>query len=316
MSKIAFVFPGQGSQKVGMGQDVAAEYQEAKAVYTAADAKLGYSITDVIENGPMELLTKSENAQPALVSTSVAILKALETYGVQADFVAGHSLGEYSALVAGGFLSAEDAIYLVHRRGKLMEAAVPNGQGAMAAVLGLDRETLGAITDSVTTEGDDVQLANLNCPGQIVISGTVAGVEKAGERAKDAGAKRVLPLAVSGPFHSKLMVPAAEQFQAELDKVTFQDGTIPVVNNVDAKATTDKNAIPEKLVQQIYSPVLWEDIVTKLVAEGVDTFVEIGSGKVLSGLIKKINRDVTILAAGDVASVKEVAEQLKEAAKQ
>lgn len=316
MSKIAFVFPGQGSQKVGMGQDIAAEYQEAQAVYTAADAKLGYSITDVIQNGPMELLTKSENAQPALVSTSVAILKALETYGVQADFVAGHSLGEYSALVAGGFLSAEDAIYLVHRRGKLMEAAVPNGQGAMAAVLGLDRETLGAITDSVTTEGDDVQLANLNCPGQIVISGTVAGVEKAGEQAKVAGAKRVLPLAVSGPFHSKLMVPAAEQFQAELEKVAFQDGAIPVVNNVDAKATTDKNAIPEKLVQQIYSPVLWEDIVTNLVAEGVDTFVEIGSGKVLSGLIKKINRDVTILAAGDVASVKEVAEQLKEAAKQ
>ncbi|MBC6310759.1 ACP S-malonyltransferase [Listeria sp. FSL L7-1582] len=316
MSKIAFVFPGQGSQKVGMGQDVAAEYQEAQAVYTAADSKLGYAITDIIAEGPMELLTKSENAQPALVSTSVAILKALETYGVIADFVAGHSLGEYSALVAGGFLSAEDAIYLVHRRGKLMEAAVPNGQGAMAAVLGLDRETLGAITDSVTTAGDDVQLANLNCPGQIVISGTVAGVEKAGEQAKEAGAKRVLPLAVSGPFHSKLMVPAAEQFQAELDQVTFQDGTIPVVNNVDAKATTDKNAIPEKLVQQIYSPVLWEDIITNLVAQGVDTFVEIGSGKVLSGLIKKINRDVTILAAGDVASVKEVAEQLKEAAKQ
>ncbi|MBC1499851.1 ACP S-malonyltransferase [Listeria weihenstephanensis] len=313
MSKIAFVFPGQGSQKIGMGQDVAAEYKEAQAVYTAADAKLGYSITDVINDGPMELLTKSENAQPALVSTSVAILRALETYGVKADFVAGHSLGEYSALVAGGFLTAEDAIYLVHRRGKLMEAAVPNGQGAMAAVLGLDREKLGAITDSVTSEGDDVQLANLNCPGQIVISGTVAGVEKAGEQAKEAGAKRVLPLAVSGPFHSKLMIPAAEQFQAELDNIAFQDGKIPVVNNVDAEATTDKNAIPEKLVKQIYSPVLWEDIVTNLIEQGVDTFVEIGSGKVLSGLIKKINRDVTILAAGDVASVKEVAEQLKEA---
>ncbi|AQY50913.1 malonyl CoA-acyl carrier protein transacylase [Listeria weihenstephanensis FSL R9-0317] len=313
MSKIAFVFPGQGSQKIGMGQDVAAEYKEAQAVYTAADAKLGYSITDVINDGPMELLTKSENAQPALVSTSVAILRALETYGVKADFVAGHSLGEYSALVAGGFLTAEDAIYLVHRRGKLMEAAVPNGQGAMAAVLGLDREKLGAITDSVTSEGDDVQLANLNCPGQIVISGTVVGVEKAGEQAKEAGAKRVLPLAVSGPFHSKLMIPAAEQFQAELDNIAFQDGKIPVVNNVDAEATTDKNAIPEKLVKQIYSPVLWEDIVTNLIEQGVDTFVEIGSGKVLSGLIKKINRDVTILAAGDVASVKEVAEQLKEA---
>ncbi|MBC1560439.1 ACP S-malonyltransferase [Listeria booriae] len=313
MSKIAFVFPGQGSQKVGMGQDVAAEYKEAQAVYTAADAKLGYAITDIMKDGPIELLTKSENAQPALVSTSVAILRALETYGVKADFVAGHSLGEYSALVAGGYLTAEDAIHLVHRRGKLMEAAVPNGQGAMAAVLGLDREALGAITKSVTAAGDDVQLANLNCPGQIVISGTVAGVEKAGEQAKEAGAKRVMPLAVSGPFHSKLMVPAAEDFRAELAQVTFQDGAIPVVQNVDAQATTDKTVIPEKLVQQIYSPVLWEDIVANLIEQGVDTFVEIGSGKVLSGLIKKINRDVTILAAGDVASVQEVAEQLKEA---
>ncbi|MBC1791788.1 ACP S-malonyltransferase [Listeria booriae] len=313
MSKIAFVFPGQGSQKVGMGQDVAAEYKEAQAVYTAADAKLGYAITDIMKDGPIELLTKSENAQPALVSTSVAILRALETYGVKADFVAGHSLGEYSALVAGGYLTAEDAIHLVHRRGKLMEAAVPNGQGAMAAVLGLDREALGKITQSITAAGDDVQLANLNCPGQIVISGTVAGVEKAGEQAKEAGAKRVMPLAVSGPFHSKLMVPAAEDFRAELAQVTFQDGTIPVVQNVDAQATTDKTAISEKLVQQIYSPVLWEDIVANLIEQGVDTFVEIGSGKVLSGLIKKINRDVTILAAGDVASVQEVAEQLKEA---
>ncbi|MBC1290422.1 ACP S-malonyltransferase [Listeria booriae] len=313
MSKIAFVFPGQGSQKVGMGQDVAAEYKEAQGVYTAADAKLGYAITDIIKDGPIELLTKSENAQPALVSTSVAILRALETYGVKADFVAGHSLGEYSALVAGGYLTAEDAIHLVHRRGKLMEAAVPNGQGAMAAVLGLDREVLGKITQSVTAAGDDVQLANLNCPGQIVISGTVAGVEKAGKQAKEAGAKRVMPLAVSGPFHSKLMVPAAEDFRAELAQVTFQDGAIPVVQNVDAQATTDKTVIPEKLVQQIYSPVLWEDIVANLIEQGVDTFVEIGSGKVLSGLIKKINRDVTILAAGDVASVQEVAEQLKEA---
>ncbi|MBC1505137.1 ACP S-malonyltransferase [Listeria booriae] len=313
MSKIAFVFPGQGSQKVGMGQDVAAEYKEAQAVYTAADAKLGYAITDIMKDGPIELLTKSENAQPALVSASVAILRALETYGVKADFVAGHSLGEYSALVAGGYLTAEDAIHLVHRRGKLMEAAVPNGQGAMAAVLGLDREVLGKITQSVTVAGDDVQLANLNCPGQIVISGTVAGVEKAGEQAKEAGAKRVMPLAVSGPFHSKLMAPAAEDFRAELAQVTFQDGTIPVVQNVDAQATTDKTVIPEKLVQQIYSPVLWEDIVSNLIEQGVDTFVEIGSGKVLSGLIKKINRDVTILAAGDVASVQEVAEQLKEA---
>lgn len=311
MTKIAFVFPGQGAQKIGMGQDVAAEYPEGKKIYDDADERLGFSITDVITEGPIELLTKSENAQPALVSTSVAILRALETYGVKADYVAGHSLGEYSALVAGGFLEASDAIYLVRKRGELMEAAVPNGAGAMAAVLGVDRETLKKVTEEVTAEGDAVQLANLNCPGQIVISGTTAGVEKAGEKAKENGAKRVLPLAVSGPFHSSLMEPAALAFRDILAEVKISDGQIPVVNNVDAKETTDKSEISDKLIKQIYSPVLWEDIVEELIKNGVDTFVEIGSGKVLAGLIKKINRDVTVLSAGDAESVKSVAATLK-----
>ncbi|TYW23834.1 ACP S-malonyltransferase [Listeria monocytogenes] len=311
MTKIAFVFPGQGAQKIGMGQDVAAEYPEAKKIYDDADERLGFSITEIITEGPIELLTKSENAQPALVSTSVAILRALETYGVKADYIAGHSLGEYSALVAGGFLEASDAIYLVRKRGELMEAAVPNGAGAMAAVLGVDRETLKTITEEVTKEGDAVHLANLNCPGQIVISGTTAGVEKAGEKAKESGAKRVLPLAVSGPFHSSLMEPAALAFRDVLAEVKISDGQIPVVNNVDAKETTDKSEISDKLIKQIYSPVLWEDIVEELIKNGVDTFVEIGSGKVLAGLIKKINRDVTVLSAGDAESVKSVAATLK-----
>ncbi|WP_088809520.1 MULTISPECIES: ACP S-malonyltransferase [Listeria] len=308
MSKIAFVFPGQGSQKVGMGMDVREAYPEAKHVYDAADAKLGFSLTDIIQEGPIERLTKSENAQPALVSTSVAILRALETYGVKADFVAGHSLGEYSALVAAGFLDEADAAFLVHERGKLMEAAVPNGAGAMAAVLGLDADAISAELAEIS---EPVQIANYNCPGQIVISGTAAGIEEASTRLKERGAKRVLPLAVSGPFHSALMKPAAEKFGAVLDQVTFKTGFIPVVNNVDVAFTTNEADLHEKLVAQIYSPVKWEQTIEALIEKGVDTFVEIGAGKVVSGLIKKINRDVTVLAAGDAASIQEVAQALK-----
>ncbi|MBC1418889.1 ACP S-malonyltransferase [Listeria fleischmannii] len=308
MSKVAFVFPGQGSQKVGMGMDVMEAYPEAKRVYEAADAKLGFSLTEIIAEGPIERLTKSENAQPALVSTSVAILRALETYGVKADFVAGHSLGEYSALVAAGFLDAADAAFLVHERGKLMEAAVPNGAGAMAAVLGLSAE---AISKELAEIDEPVQIANYNCPGQIVISGTASGVEEAATRLKESGAKRVLPLAVSGPFHSELMKPAAEKFGAVLSQVTLKSGTVPVVNNVDVAFTTDAANLQEKLVAQIYSPVKWEQTILALIEKGVDTFVEIGAGKVVSGLIKKINRDVTVLAAGDVQSIEEVANKLK-----
>lgn len=286
MNKIAFVFPGQGSQKVGMGQDVSATYPEAKAVFEKADAKLGFSLTDIITEGPIELLTKSENAQPALVATSVAILRALETAGIKADYAIGHSLGEYSALVAAGFLSEEDAIYLVHERGKLMEAAVPDGAGAMAAVLGLDAETIEHVTAEIA-KSEPVQIANYNCPGQIVISGTKAGIDKAAEELKAAGAKRVMPLAVSGPFHSALMKPAAEKFGAVLKTVTLLDGDIPVVNNVDAEPLTDKALLEDKLIRQIYSPVRFEQSVEALIEAGVDTFVEIGAGKVASGLVKK-----------------------------
>lgn len=311
MTKIAFVFPGQGSQKIGMGLDVAEKYPEAAAIFEAADKRLGFSLSELIQEGPIEKLTKSENAQPALVTTSTAILRVLEAHAIKADYVAGHSLGEYSALVAGGYLKAEDAIYLVNKRGQLMEAAVPNGQGAMAAILGLDRETLMSVTEEVTADGDDVQLANLNCPGQIVISGSVAGVEKASELAKEKGAKRAMPLAVSGPFHSTLMKPASEAFVPVLQEVTIQDGAIPVVANSNAEATTSGDTVAKNLIEQIYSPVLWEDTVRYLISQGVDTFVEIGAGKVLAGLIKKIDRGVTVLSAGDVASVETVIETLK-----
>ncbi|WP_099224315.1 ACP S-malonyltransferase [Listeria costaricensis] len=312
MSKIAFIFPGQGSQKVGMGQDVKETYPEAAAVYQAADERLGFSLTNLITEGPIETLTKSENAQPALVATSVAILRALEAAGIQADYVAGHSLGEYSALVAGGFLRVEDAVYLVHRRGQLMEAAVPNGAGAMSAVLGSDAETITAVTEEVSANGEAVQIANYNCPGQIVISGTKEGVQQATEKLKEAGVKRILPLAVSGPFHSELMRPAAEQFADVLNEITFQDGEVPIVNNADVAFTEKAADLPEKLIKQIYSPVRFEQTVNALIEKGVDTFVEIGAGKVLSGLVKKIDRNVTILSASDTASIGSVIEALKE----
>ncbi|WP_163653884.1 ACP S-malonyltransferase [Listeria sp. PSOL-1] len=312
MNKVAFVFPGQGSQQIDMGQDVAAKYPEAKSIYNIADQRLGFSLTQLITEGPIEELTKSENAQPALVSTSIAILKALESYGVKADYVAGHSLGEYSALVAAGVLTFSDAVYLVHRRGELMEEAVPNGTGEMAAVLGMEADAIEAVTSEVSAGGDTVQIANYNSPGQIVISGTASGIAKGTEKLKEKGAKRVIPLAVSGPFHSKLMKPAAEAFVSVLEEVTLKDGAVPIVSNVDVSFTTDPSNVREKLIRQIYSPVKWEQTITALVDAGVDTFVEIGAGKVLSGLIKKINRDVTILSANDVESIKQVAEQLKE----
>ncbi len=308
MNKLAFVFPGQGSQKVGMGQDVSEKYPEAKAVFDQADEKLGFSLTELISAGSQELLTKSENAQPALVATSAAILRVLEEAGIKADYAIGHSLGEYSALVAADFLTAADAVYLVHQRGKLMEAAVPDGAGAMAAVLGLDAETIESVTEAISLP---VQIANYNCPGQIVISGSKEGIEQATEALKEKGAKRVMPLAVSGPFHSELMKPAAEKFADVLKTVTIQDGAIPVINNVDAALLTDKAELEDKLVRQIYSPVRFEQSIRELIAQGVDTFVEIGAGKVASGLIKKIDRDVKVLNASDVASLEEVIAELK-----
>lgn len=291
MSKIAFVFPGQGSQTVGMGQSLAEKHPGVKAFFEKADQKLNDNLSKLIFDGPQEELTLTVNAQPALLTTSIAILEYLRESGIQADYAAGHSLGEYTALVAAGALTFEEGVYLVRKRGEFMENAVPNGEGTMAAVLGLDRDPLSKVTESVTESGYPVQLANLNCPGQIVISGTVKGVELAGVQAKEAGAKRVLPLVVSGPFHSSLMKPAAGQLKAELDQVDMKDAKIPVIANVTAEPVDKAAEIKEKLVEQLYSPVLWEDSVTKMLELGVDTFIEIGPGKVLSGLVKKISRE-------------------------
>ncbi|MEB8645836.1 ACP S-malonyltransferase, partial [Bacillus cereus] len=257
MGKIAFLFPGQGSQAVGMGKQLAENNKEVAKVFAKADEVLQDSLSEVIFEGPQEKLTLTTNAQPALLTTSFAILTALKEYDITPDFVAGHSLGEYSALVAAGALTFEDAVYAVRKRGEYMEEAVPGREGAMAAILGADPHMLKQVTEEVTSEGYAVQIANMNSTKQIVISGTKQGVEVASQRAKENGAKRAIPLKVSGPFHSSLMKPAAEKFQSVLNEITIHDTNIPVIANVTADVITRGADIQEKLIEQLYSPVLW-----------------------------------------------------------
>jgi [acyl-carrier-protein] S-malonyltransferase len=312
MGKIAFLFPGQGSQSVGMGQALAAADQSVSETFKKADEVLGESLSSLIFEGPQDKLTLTTNAQPALLTTSMAILNYFSQFGIRPDFTAGHSLGEYSALVASGSISFEDAVYAVRKRGEFMEEAVPNGEGTMAAVLGMDRDKLTDVTETVSAEGNSVQLANLNCPGQIVISGSKKGVEEASIKAKEAGAKRVIPLDVSGPFHSSLMKPAAERFEAVLDSISLMDAAVPVIGNVTAEPMTDASEIRKRLIEQLYSPVLWEDSVAKMLELGVDTFIEIGPGKVLSGLVKKVDRSARTFAIYDAETCEAAVAALKE----
>lgn len=303
MGKIAFVFPGQGAQAVGMGKDVYDALPQSRAVFDKGDEVLGFPLSRLVFEGPDSDLKQTVNTQPALVTTSVAYLEALAGKGLKPDYVAGHSLGEYSALVAAGVLSYEDAVQLVRLRGRFMEEAVPGGQGAMAAVLGAEREALAGLCRSISEEGSTVELANVNCPGQIVVSGSQAGVNAVIERVKEAGGKRAIPLEVSGPFHSSMMKEAAERLAAELQRVTFNAPAVPVVVNVTASPVTDPEEIRELLVRQVYSPVLWQDSVEWLIANGVDTFVEIGSGSVLAGLIRKIDKTVKVIGINSLESV-------------
>lgn len=304
MSKIAFVFPGQGAQAVGMGKDVYEAFESSRAIFNQADEALGFKLSEIIFDGPDDQLKQTANTQPALLTVSAALLQALEGRGLKPDYVAGHSLGEYSALVAAGVMSFEDAVRTVRARGEFMEQAVPGGQGAMAAVLGAERGVLAELCAKISEEGNTVELANVNCPGQIVVSGSAAGVRAVVERGKEeAGAKRVIPLEVSGPFHSSLMKPAADKLSGVLSEVSMSNAAVPVVANVTAAPVTEAHSIRNLLVEQVYSPVLWEDSVRYLIEQGVDTFVEIGSGTVLAGLIKKIDKNLRVISVNSLAAL-------------
>jgi [acyl-carrier-protein] S-malonyltransferase len=292
-----------------MGHDVYASVPEARRVFEASDETLGFKLTDLIFHGPEEQLKQTYNTQPALLATSIALYEAFKTAGVAPDYVAGHSLGEYSALVVAGVMDFADAVRTVRARGQFMEEAVPGGRGAMAAVLGADRERLAALCESVSREVGVVEMANVNCPGQIVVSGTREGVQAVAERSREAGAKRVVPLEVSGPFHSSLMQPAAERLADVLAAVPMRSASVPIVANVTARPVQDAEDIRRLLVKQVVSPVLWEDSVVWMIGQGVDTFIEIGSGTVLAGLIKKVDKQARVFSINSAEAIRSFAAQ-------
>ncbi|MFG6498450.1 ACP S-malonyltransferase [Sulfitobacter sp. 1A13191] len=307
---IAFVFPGQGAQTIGMGRDLAEAYPEARAVFDEVDAALGEKLSGLIWEGDIETLTLTENAQPALMATSMAAMAALKAEGVEvgkAAFVAGHSLGEYSALCAAGALSLADTARLLRIRGKAMQAAVPVGEGAMAAILGLGIEETEKLAEAAA-EGAVCQVANENDPSQNVLSGEKAAVERAVAMAKEAGAKRALLLPVSAPFHCPLMGPAAEEMAKALSEVTFNDPAVPLVANVTAEAVSDAARIRELLVEQVTGRVRWRSSVEWMAAQGVTEAWEIGAGKALSGMIRRIDKSVATRSIGTPDEVKAAAE--------
>ena len=301
--KTAFVFPGQGSQKVGMLKDLYEAYPIVRERFAQADEALGYSISQLCFEGPDTELVKTANTQPAILTASVACYEILKEKGFTPDIVGGHSLGEYSALVAAGVLDFKDAVYVVHKRGEYMQEAVPLGEGAMAAILALPREDVVRICGEVNDTVGSVQAVNFNCPGQIVIAGATKAVEVAAEKMKEAGAKRAVMLPVSAPFHSRLMEPAAKRLQEELDKIEVKDAQIPVVANITGEILKDGAAIKAALVKQAAAPVLWEDCVATMVDFGVTRFVEVGPGKVLTGFTKKINKAMELANVEDEASL-------------
>ncbi|MGR3622208.1 ACP S-malonyltransferase [Pseudophaeobacter sp.] len=306
----AFVFPGQGAQSIGMGQALAAAYPAAKAVFDEVDEALGESLSALIWGGDIETLTLTQNAQPALMATSMAAMRALEAEGVtidQAAFVAGHSLGEYSALAASGAISVADTARLLRTRGQAMQSAVPVGVGAMAALLGLDFATVQEVAAEAAATGEVVQAANDNDPTQVVVSGHKAAVERAAEIAKGRGAKRAVMLPVSAPFHCALMQPAAEVMAEALAAVEIKAPAVPLIANVRADAVTDPDEIRQVLVEQVTGSVRWRESVAAMGAKGVTEFWEIGAGKALSGMIRKIDRSLSSRQFGtpdDVAAAK------------
>lgn len=311
MSKLAFVFPGQGAQKVGMGKDFYDNYDVAKKMFKEADEALGYSIMKMCFEGPEEDLKLTANTQPAILTISCIANEILKENGIQPEITGGHSLGEYSALVAAGVLNFQDAVALVHKRGSYMQEAVPVGEGGMAAIIGVDRDKIVEVCQQVSAESP-VQAVNFNCPGQIVIAGAIKGVELAVEELKAAGAKKAVILPVSAPFHSTLMKPAAEKLAVELDKVTISDAKIPVVANVSAEILTKAEDIKASLVAQAASPVLWEDCVARMKEFGADVLLEAGPGKTLCGFNRRIDKTITSLNVEDVASLEKSLDYFKE----
>lgn len=308
-TKIAFIYPGQGSQTVGMGESFLAD-DTSRNFFESADLALDLKLSKLMLEGPQEELTLTYHAQPALLTVSSMITERLIRAGIRPDYTAGHSLGEYSALVTSNVLEFPAAVNIVHKRGLFMNTAFPAGEGTMAAILGMESDELEKVTNEVTDTTGVVQLANLNCPGQIVISGTKAGVEQACLVAKEQGAKRAIPLDVSGPFHSELMRSASQDLAKELSSSFLLEAKVPVVSNVTAKAETNATQIQDLLVRQLYSPVLWEQSVREMIDLGVTVFIEIGPGKVLSGLVKKIDRSVKTLPVYDLQSFEKAVEEL------
>ena len=302
MSGLALVFPGQGSQQVGMGRAIAEEFAEAREVFDVADRKLGFSLSRLCFEGPAEELKLTENTQPAILTTSLAVYRVLVKQGIEPDFVVGHSLGEYSALVAAGCLRLEDAVGLVRNRGRYMQEAVPVGEGAMAAILGLGSAEVEAVCKEAA-EREVVEAANLNAPGQTVIAGHALAVERASAKAKERGAKRVIPLSVSAPFHCRLMKPVQKRLQQDFLGVTFSDLRMPLISNVDAAPVRTGPEAMDALIRQVSSPVRWEESVRHLAAQGVDQFVEVGPGKVLSGLVRKVVDSARIVSVEDPSGV-------------
>ena len=312
MSKLAFLFPGQASQYPCMGKDLAANFAESRAVFEEADAALGFPISQLCFEGSEDALKLTENTQPAILTVSVAAYRALAARGIEPDFAAGHSLGEYSALVAAGALEFSEAVKLVRQRGRYMQEAVPAGEGAMAAILGLSPADVAEVCKKAAG-GDVVSPANLNSPEQTVIAGDATAVKRAVEIASQAGAKRAVILAVSAPFHCSLLAPAQKRLEADLRAVKFSAPRFPIITNVDAEAITSGDEARESLLRQVTMPVRWLESVREMIEQGVNIFVEVGPGKVLSGLLRQIDRSVRCFNVEDAASLQATLDKITQA---